>query len=691
MGSKADLSVLHRGRWALTLLGLLVFLSYGNSFDAGWHLDDFPNILENRKVHSTSADLASLADVVASIFKEGLLDRPVAMATLAASWHFGKDDPAGYHAVNIAIHLLSAVFLYLTLRALFATPRLCSEYDRRRSHFISLLAAALWALNPVQVQAVTYIVQRMASLSAMLYILAIYIYVQARLSETHKTKALLIGAVALVFVAAVLTKENAATLPLAILLVEAAFFRQLSRAIFKRALLATALAAGAVLATALVLLDGNIGHILNYGQRDFSLSERLLTEPRVLLWYLSLLFYPVPDRLSIVHDIDVSTSLLHPWTTLPAIAILLGASALSVFRLRKWTIVCFSLLFFFLNHLVESSVIPLELVFEHRNYLPSMFVFWPAAVGLERLLSIYRTKSRPVYFAVWGFIPLLLAALGTGTFIRNIDWASPQLLWEGAIEKAPRSSRPYHNLAWAYYERIGDPDTAMTLYQKALGGRKDNVFAESAIWNNMASICHSRREFDRAADYWEKAYRSYPKYYEFRYRQVLALMRGFRWPEALAHLDSLLSQYPTYAKALNMKGLVLMLEDRPGDALAALRRCVKLAPHNWRALLNLGACYHLLGDFRKAEVFLREASRESAQDRACLLWLARNRLALDDPSGAHRYIDQFLGAAPLPQLNAYLQACFADRSYRDEVIFPEKDDKLIEGILQRVMHRSKPL
>ena len=111
---------------------------------------------------------------------------------------------------------------------------------------------------------------------------------------------------------------------------------------------------------------------------------------------MSQIFYPAPTRLSIEHDIAVSTSLIDPWTTLASVAVICALICLAVLQLRKRPLLSFAILFFFINHLIESSIIGLELIFEHRNYLASMFLFFPVAAGLKNLLDRYSERSRPM-------------------------------------------------------------------------------------------------------------------------------------------------------------------------------------------------------------------------------------------------------------------------------------------------------
>jgi Flp pilus assembly protein TadD len=670
---------------AFLLLGLSLFLIYSNTFSVPWHLDDIHNILANQKVHAKYPHLASVLEPFASLYQDGQLKRPLALTTFALNWYVGKDDPFGYHAVNLAIHIMTAHFLFLTLLSLFKSPRLDGIFSRQQVYFISLLATALWALNPIQVQAVTYIVQRMASLCGMFYIMSIYFYLNARSAEILSRKSVLLFiACCMSFLAAFLTKENAALLPVTLLLIEAVFFQDMGRKTVRRTLfgIALVLLISMVIGGSLVFYRGDPSAVLKYDTRFFSPMERLLTQPRILLLYLTLVFYPAPNRLSLVHDIEISTSFWHPWATLPAFIIVSALIGLAIFKLKKWPIMTFAVLFFFLNHAIESSIIPLELVFEHRNYLPSMFLFWPVAVGLERLINIYRNRNAVVYYGLLAFIPLLLVGMGAGTYIRNIDWTSEKYLWEDAMRKAPRASRPIHMLAWTHYERIGDHKTAMALYRKALNGEKYNIVTEPRIWNNIAAIYHLRGDFEQAAQYWGKSVASAtPKVdRRFRLRLALTLIRLNRLDEAESELNLILTRTPDFVKAMNLRGIILLNRQRPRDALALLRQCIRLEPRNGRLLINIGACFYALGDYQRANLFFSEALRRTSRLRIALLWSIKNQLKLRNGKILDADLEDLISRAPADKIIKWLHKCFSYKIYKDDILAPQQDDQLIDRI-----------
>jgi tetratricopeptide (TPR) repeat protein len=665
------------------LLGLMLFLAYSNTFDVPWQFDDYGNILANPEVHAQYPHLSTVTEPFVSLFENGQLKRPFAIATFAANWYLGKDNPAGYHVVNLAIHIFAVYFLFLTLLELFKTPRLDGLYSRQQVVFVSLLAAAMWAVNPIQVQAITYIVQRMASMCGMFYILCIYLYVKARLSRIFtRTSVLLYAACCLSFLAAFFTKENAALLPVTLLLIEAVFFHDIGRKKVRQTFLWIGLALGiaTVIGGAIVFFNGNPLAVLNYEVRLFTPLERLLTQPRILLFYLTLIFYPAPNRLSLVHDIEISTSFFHPWTTLPSIIVVFALVGYAIYKLKKWPILSFAVLFFFLNHVIESSIIPLELIFEHRNFLPTMFLFWPVAAGLERMIGFYRSKNAVVYYSLVVFVPLLLVGLATGTFVRNIDWSSEKFLWEDAMRKAPRSSRPIQNLALTHYQFIGDHDTALVLYHRALGRQNNNTSQEGRIWNNIAAIHHFRDEFRQAAQYWQKSIEKSPGSINFRYRLALTLIKLDRLDEALSQLNLILSKQPRYVKGLNLKGVILWKQNQPREALLLFRKCIQLAPRNGRLLLNIGASFHSLGDYRKAELFFKEALRRTARSRIALLWRVKNQLEAGEATTIDADLEELLSKAPIDKLITWLHKCFTYKIYKDEALVPEKGGKLIESI-----------
>ncbi len=237
------------------------------------------------------------------------------------------------------------------------------------------------------------------------------------------------------------SKENAALLPASLFLYEILLIQREGWAWWRKRLGAVL----AVMAAVLILLcaylyyrkGGILPFIDEYANRPFSLTQRLLTESRILLFYISLLIYPVPWRFSVAHSVQISSSLFDPVTTLASILILLLGLIFLLFFAKKRPLVSFSFLFFFANHLIESTLLPLELVFEHRNYVPSMLFFLPVALAIFHPLWRGTNQVRERHYVVSASLVLVIIGIAYSTFLRNIDWKTPETLWMNALQKAP--------------------------------------------------------------------------------------------------------------------------------------------------------------------------------------------------------------------------------------------------------------
>jgi len=670
---------------ALTLLALLIFLVYANSLNADWQMDDKPNILDNQDLQ---IDNLLPDNLFQSFFAHPgtgkRLYRPLVCLTFAINWYFGKDDSAGYHWVNIIIHILAAFVLYSVILILFETPTLKGKYSEKEIHFISLLSATLWAVNPIQTQAVTYIVQRMTAMSALFYMLGLFSYIRARLSFSPSRKTACFTGCILSFLCALGSKENAAIFPLSLIVIEIAFFRFSLKNFFRNTPQNVALGLGVLTFIALFLYysKGDLFFFLKgYEHRSFSVLERILTQPRVILFYLSLIFYPLPQRLSVDHDIVLSTSFLSPWSTLPSILILSALTILGVALLRKNPIIGFAIPFFFVNHLIESTIIPLEMIFEHRNYLPSAFLFFPVAMLLHVGIRYYRDQSRWISIAVTAFPVFLLINLGWGTHIRNFAWASSKSLWEDALKKAPGNSRPLVNLAieLGWKENATQKDLAEALFflKKALTLNKPNNYQQADIYGNIAGILFRMNEYENAVLFYEKALTVDPLFIQNRYDLAQSLILLKRFDEASYHLDFILnnSAAKNY-KYPNLKGFVLLWQDRYPEALLFLQEALHIAPGVGSVLLNTGVALSRLQSFKNAEWFFLRAVKMSPDDIMPHLFLIENALRADDLSGAYQFSKILLSRHSITQIEAFLN------SPTDDYVFPPVDKTRIAPILK---------
>ncbi len=685
----ANYSSITRKWVALGLLMLLIFLIYSNTFNAAWHLDDFPNITLNAKLH---LDELSHNAILGSFFANPQLHkykdlyRPVACLTFALNWYVGQENVAGYHLVNITVHLLTAFILYLTVLALFDTPKLKNR-EPGSKHLIALLAATLWAVNPVQTQAVTYIVQRMASMAAMFYLLGIYCYIKARLNNSPPFRGLLFAASIISYLLALGSKENAAVLPLALILVEITFFQNVNLPSLNRRVFWMA-AGGAVfvfLTGALFYLKGDFfSFIKGYGARPFTLGERLLTEPRILLFYLSQIFFPLPHRLSIAHDVSLSTSLVNPLTTLPSILLVFFLIGLATYRLEKWPLFSFAVLFFFLNHLIESTVVPLELVFEHRSYLPSVFLFLPVAAGVSNLFD-YAAKRSPIVKAVMASIAILtIVAMGIGTYRRNLVWASEKSLWENALKKAPGTARPYLVLA-GEYEKRGEFEKALSYYQTSLSLPDQRPRqSRGSAYNNMGTIYLQTHDYAEARKLYQKALKVRPEHTRYLHNLVLALVKTQNWGEASRKADLLISKDTSNSSYYNLKSYILLKQNHPQKAIVYLSRALKLAPRDRNSTVNLGVALSLINKPKEAEMILRRIHGNQPADIIILMCLIENSLRAKDGPGFDRYADNLMASFSAGEIREFLQGLD-----EGQIDVPLASKLLAPAIAAKLKHKLK--
>lgn len=666
------------------LLTVFVFLIYSNTFQSPWILDDFNNILMRPSVHLENLDGESLWKSIHSSLDGGRLDRPLARLTFALNWYVGGKDTWGYHLLNISIHALCAFFIFLTVRALHRTPR--GGSGSPDPYAVSLIAALLWAANPIQTQAVTYIVQRMAALAGLFYIFGLYCFIQGRLSGTTRRRYLWWCGCLVSFLLGVASKENAVLLPLAWVLAEMVFFQHARpQRPTRRWLLWLAVSAVSVIGLTAVffLTNGDTLALFNYDSRYFTLWERLLTQPRVLLFYLSQLFYPVPFRLSIEHDIALSTSAFHPWSTLPSMLAVVFLIALAIKKYRSWPFLSFGVLFFFLNHLIESSIIPLELVFEHRNYIPSMFLFVPLASGLCAILDYCRLRRRRMYPVFATFIILLIFCLGTGAYVRNMAWESPETLWTDAARKAPSSGRALAYLAMVQSEFPGGTHIALRLYEAALSGTKTNKQLEPEIFNNMAALYYDSGDFNQAAIYWEKALEKNPDYADARFRLSLAIFKAGRRDEALGHLHRLIAKYPEHIPVRNLRGMVYFENNDFESALRDFKQVMKPGPEFSAGLLNAGAVFVATGHYDKADAFLASLPRGSEFMVPAFFWRLKNAVMRGDTPLASGWSGRLLASMSTNELLEWLEMIRRSSIYKDKILMPASDDRLLQAVKER--------
>ncbi len=436
----------------------VLFAAYSNTFNSPPLLDDFHSFIYDKSLYLDQLSLSSILSLAHTKFGSS---RFIPMLTLALNHKLGESNLVYFHLVNILIHVFAFLAVYFLARQIINVERNShpDAISPNLAGWLPIFVAALWALNPVQTNAVTYLVQRMTSLVGLFYFLAVGCYIKARMCPFRRSlrvRALYSGFF-LSAIGAFLSKENSALLPLSIALVEIWFFDSVlfrkTWDLLKRRSLGMWLLIG-IFSTAGFLFGLHVlqSRILPpYETRFFTMPERLLTESRVVVWYFSLLLWPDPARLSLEHYVELSTGLLSPPSTLFSLLLIASLIGGSIYFRKKSPMITFGILWFFLNLSMESTFIGLELVFEHRLYIPSFGIFLSLCIGLAFIArSLLKRLSEPEFVQVLCSVFLLLAACSTFlTFSRNQDWQSNLSIQYDLVTKAPLLPRTNSNYAGA--------------------------------------------------------------------------------------------------------------------------------------------------------------------------------------------------------------------------------------------------
>jgi len=313
----------------------------------------------------------------------------------------------------------------------------------------------------------------------------------------------------------------AATLPLFIFLYEWYFFQDLSKTWLRRS---APYLGGILILLVLVAFIYLGGHpleriLIGYEDRDFTLTQRLLTESRVVFFYISLLIFPYYSRLNLDHTFALSNSLIDPITTLVSVAVILGLIWLAIFLAKKERLISFSILWFFGNLAIESSVIPVEIIYEHRAYLPSMLV------SMMVVVLTYR-YAKPRWCRV-GALCAMVIVLTFWSYERNSVWGDEVTLWADCIKKSPLKARPHNNLGNAL-ARQGELNKAIAHYLEALKIAPDFAVAH----NNLGLALAQQGRFEEAIYHYYEALEIRPRYENDQRRFWQGLRENY---DALVH------------------------------------------------------------------------------------------------------------------------------------------------------------
>ncbi len=560
-------------------------LIYSGSLDYSFHFDDYQNIIDNTKIHD-------LSDVDA--WWNYSANRPVSMFSLVLNYHFHELDVRYYRLVNILIHIINALIIWWLTFLIFSSPVLKHTAIARHKRAIGFFTALLFVSHPLATQSVTYIVQRHTSMAAMFYLLSVSMYMKARLpGKAGKLRYLLFFGVLVCGILGMLSKENAYTLPFALLLVEVCFLQtkriHFSLKNYRIILLITGFLGIVLFLLYKFSLDifdpipethclGTAGTItpINY----------LLTQFRVIVIYIQLLILPVNQNLD--YDIALSHSFFELGTLL-SFLFLTFLFLFSIYIYNRNRVISFGILWFFITLSVESSFIPIaDVIFEHRTYLPSFGFFLIISTGLHMLFRDKIARAAAV-------LMLLALAWAVMAHERNKVWESEFTLWNDVISKSPDKARPFVNRGSHYrnnqqwYKAIDDYTRAIEISSKypIIFFRRGVAYINTEQWYKAIDDFTGIENFSS----------EYPIIYYYR---GIAYSRTGQLEKAIYDYDRFVRVRSEFDLAYINRGTTYFDLGDYEKAIADYIRAIELSPGSVKARLNLSKAYFRQGAWEKA-------------------------------------------------------------------------------------------
>lgn len=542
----------------LALMLLLGVFAYSNSFDVPFQFDDTMTVPQN----PTIKDISNVPSFFAG--KSGpFASRPLMLATLSLNYYFGGLNTTGYHAVNLALHIINAILLYFLV---LLTGRHLG-YKEEEARLASIFSALLFTLHPLQTEGVTYIISRSVLFSATFYLLGTILFLKAVTAESKR--GLYISGLFAASLLGMGSRENFATFPIALILYDLLFISELKP---RKALTHWRAYLPAFLSLVYLghlLMNNTYDRPADYPGESIPALQYVFTQFKVHWTYLRLSIFPVNQT------VDYDYPLAKIPFELPVLLSALGyaglcAGVLSLARRRP--VVSFSIAWYLLILAPISfgvAVLDLRLgdvLLEHRAYLPNAGLFALAGSGAVYLSKRLKAHGSEALIASL----VLFLVLATLTYSRNAAWHNETSLWSDVIAKAPGKARGYNNIAMAYQGREMSEE-ALKNFKLAIEREPNYTLAHF----NMGSIYGKLGRLDEAEESLLKA----------------------------------VTLQPNYSHAHNNLGSVYLLKGDLEKAEGHFKLAIHYRPDNYEAYRNLALLYQQIGEQEKALEQLRIAEK----------------------------------------------------------------------------------
>jgi len=576
---------------AISSLGIIV---YSNTFLCSFHFDDIPAIVDNFFIRNIY-NLKNIWKFCPCRF--------VTFYSIAVNYHFHQLNVFGYRLFNLAIHLGSAILVWWFTLLTFSTPAMKEEKIARHANVIALFAGLVFVTHPVQTEAVTYIWQRATSMATLFYLASLVFYVKSRLLQVnnpisgfgpHDGHSSLLGKYYYIFsliitIVAMFTKEIAITFPLIILLYEYSFLKtkiNLNWKYLSPFLLTLFIIPLTMLHTASIDAQ-HIRGVVPDEPSNISPVHYLLTQFRVVVTCIRLVFLPLNQNL------DYDYPIFKNFFELPVlisflflITILYWAKCLFL----KYRLVSFSILWFFLTLLPESSFLPLQdVIFEHRLYLP--------LVGYSIFLvsSMYYFFGKNNLKTMMVALTMIITCYSVMTYQRNKVWKDEVVLWSDSVRKSPHKTRPYNNRGLAYFNQ-GNLAQALSDYNKVI---EINPYYADA-YNNRGLVYDHQGNLTQALSDYNKAIEINSNYADAYNNRGIFYARHGNFTQAMPDFTRAIEINSNYAGAYNNRGLAYFNQGNLNQALSNYNKAIEINSIYAEAYYNRAITYYQLKEYGKA-------------------------------------------------------------------------------------------
>jgi protein O-mannosyl-transferase len=592
------------------LLTFLVILAYGNTLQHSFHFDDIPSILEKPWIRG----LDKIPDFIFSYSQ-----RPLVILSFNINYAISGFNEWSYHVFNITCHLL-VVFLVYRLGKLivFHTPQGTTSYVNA-SNQIPFLTATIFAIHPLNTQAVTYISSRSSIMATIFYLATIIIFFEgqhkAKEKKTDISYFYVVTAV-IFFVVGFLCKLIIISLP-AILFVYHYYFIS-EKNLKKWTNEQWRFILGAVGIIILVFIYRIYGHgLLRASMVEVTTWDYFKTQIGVIPFeYFRKMIFPFNLT------IDSGFPIIQHWRSPILISgiIFLGIFSFLWLKLsavkiqsKKYYLEAFGLIWILITLSPTSSFVPLlDMTSEHRTYLPLVGLSLVLASILIRFQIFIKQsievntsclyRSKKILMAPVIFILLILLSFLVGTIDRNKVWKDEVTLWADAKHKAPFIVRPYNNLGEAY-DKIGKYDLAIAEFEAALRINPNYFFALS----NLGNVYGKKKQYAQTIIYTKQALEKNPNYAPGHYNLAKALHITGKPEKAMASYRSAVKYNPYFEEAFFNLGFLALEQKQFIEAISSFKNFLKMQPKHPKAHFGLGTVYAMMGNHGEAKQYYKNA------------------------------------------------------------------------------------